>query len=526
MKYLLTVFLLVMMFFSNAFSILATARDNVEAKNFVDFDHSMDNLKIDAHISKVKQVNRKWNGLVEVNLRILSQTDKQIDMTYELEKVSQDRYQVNQLDKKTVFRGKLQKNQNRRIDIPLQGLTNGEYRVRLQASSKQNKDVTWGDLKDILFTISDKGIDFKWHHGVKSWAPATNEKGQRSVIADPNSMTGDLLKGKKPRIASKNMHTLGTVTLSGTWKNVNRSNVSQPIQGAQVDLFYHTSSGWFLAGTAFTNSNGNWSITYQSPTNSDLWQLNVATMTRNGSIKIVNQQYYPHFTYIQNRNWAYGGNIGTWIVASSIKKPFWLLDDAQKVRNLMTSVADPGYTTVVWYPGSTEGAYYMPGKFVHLSDESANYPSIPMHEVAHNYMYNAYGRFPNAPNCSPHYIERSSSQGCAWTEGWADFVALVANGSPYFYFSNGSSTNLEYTNWFDRGDTVQGRIAGALWDMYDAQQDTQSNITDDQQFSFSTMLTVMRQSSANTFWDYWYYWNKYNYWQSAKKCLQMNSIYY
>jgi len=73
--------------------------------------------------------------------------------------------------------------------------------------------------------------------------------------------------------------------------------------------------------------------------------------------------------------------------------------------------------------------------------------------------------------CNPHYIEKSSSISCAWTEGFADAVAAYVLGDYRYVYDDGNefsiANNLTTPNW-DRGDTVQGRVGASLLDFWAA----------------------------------------------------------
>jgi hypothetical protein len=107
-----------------------------------------------------------------------------------------------------------------------------------------------------------------------------------------------------------------------------------------------------------------------------------------------------------------------------------------------------------------------------------------LHEYGHEIMYRAYSNwFPTTYCPSPHYIEGASHVNCAWTEGWPDFFPLACqmwgrDGSPYdpyYEWGTGSYRNLETQTWgtsgWDDGPAVEGRVAGALLDIYDYQND-------------------------------------------------------
>jgi len=73
---------------------------------------------------------------------------------------------------------------------------------------------------------------------------------------------------------------------------------------------------------------------------------------------------------------------------------------------------------------------------------------------------------------------QSINTGCAWYEGWANFFALAVNGDRCYdineSFCGDGSVDLENhtrndnPQTFPWGDTVEGRVAGALYDLMDS----------------------------------------------------------
>jgi hypothetical protein len=125
-----------------------------------------------------------------------------------------------------------------------------------------------------------------------------------------------------------------------------------------------------------------------------------------------------------------------------------------------------------WTPTSTDGTYYsLGGNDVHLAADDPNAPVTVVHEIGHAIMDDVYNdAFPSAPNCSPHSIQGTSSAGCAWTEGWAEWFPATVYNDPFYRWPNGASLDLENASWgngWGQGDTTEGRIAGSLIDITD-----------------------------------------------------------
>jgi Ca2+-binding RTX toxin-like protein len=138
---------------------------------------------------------------------------------------------------------------------------------------------------------------------------------------------------------------------------------------------------------------------------------------------------------------------------------------------------DPGQSRQMvlnWTPTSTDGTYYsLGGNDIHLAAGDPDADHTTIHEGSHALMDALYDDdFPPAPSCNPHSIFGPSSTGCAWTEGWAEWVPARVLNDPFYRWPDGGSLNLESPSWNSftgaYGDTSEGRIAGALIDLSDS----------------------------------------------------------
>ncbi|MCM3666110.1 hypothetical protein M3204_16955 [Mesobacillus subterraneus] len=146
-----------------------------------------------------------------------------------------------------------------------------------------------------------------------------------------------------------------------------------------------------------------------------------------------------------------------------------------------------------------------------------------IHELGHNYMYNLYGgNYPPTDCSSGHWNDGESEPGCAWSEGWGHFLALYMNNSPVYTYTDGSTWNAENTTGYPTGDDCEGRVAGALWDVYDNVNDGYDTYT----YSFSSIYKAMYYTVNDTLKGWWNDWVANGYSSYAKNCLRQNSIIY
>ncbi len=208
-------------------------------------------------------------------------------------------------------------------------------------------------------------------------------------------------------------------------------------------------------------------------------------------------------------------DIGSWHSnnGSNYERAYWTLRDVIDVWRYVHfngGGGEAGPTTVEWKLDGTHGDEYHPGGNVHITGETPLAPkgTVTKHEYGHNIMYNVYaGYMPPNPSCNPHTIQGSYSAGCAWTEGWAEFLPAVVNNDPHYYWANGAQLNLETPSWgtsgWSSGDWVEGRVAGALWDMFDAASDGDDTYSDG---GFANFWDVMRNVRSDTFSHWWSSW--------------------
>ncbi|GLZ75571.1 hypothetical protein Afil01_03780 [Actinorhabdospora filicis] len=140
--------------------------------------------------------------------------------------------------------------------------------------------------------------------------------------------------------------------------------------------------------------------------------------------------------------------------------------------------------TVRWYPGSTDGTYYNVGSsgansWIALTEEDPDSEHLVLHESGHAFQHMLYGFWWPASDCpSPHYIHKRSGNMCAWTEGFANAAMGHALHDYRFVWPGGAQISLMNTAWNDparpvgatnweNGETVEGRVAGALIDLWD-----------------------------------------------------------
>ncbi|MBI4789943.1 MAG: hypothetical protein HY782_23160 [Chloroflexi bacterium] len=232
-----------------------------------------------------------------------------------------------------------------------------------------------------------------------------------------------------------------------------------------------------------------------------------------------------------------------WPVGAVNIEALWIFQDLRRGWEYMLGQtgSSPGSATARWQtlqntlsPCTSGSCFYAApgGPYIFIAHSDTISADTVIHELGHNYMYNASGYWLwNDPACLfGHNIRSATSLACAWSEGWADFFPLVANGDACYDFGRGPCTgtpnsdhyNLETHSRNDTpqsfawGDAVEGRVAGALYDLLDYTNDGYDQIG----FGFAPIWNVVKVAPVN-FWSFWSYWKTRGY----EKHYALQSIY-
>ncbi|MFC8278152.1 hypothetical protein ACFUJR_37625 [Streptomyces sp. NPDC057271] len=181
---------------------------------------------------------------------------------------------------------------------------------------------------------------------------------------------------------------------------------------------------------------------------------------------------------------------------------------AQNVRQVVGDSSGIGDIEIVL---SNEGeSHYRPLTGLVTLDETVVNSSTTEHEVGHSFLHDLYGIdfFDYYENCNPHYLTEVSSEKCAWGEGWAQFIALAAEKTSVHTHSDGNVVDLEDCGQCKAGGAVEGRVAGALWDLVDDTPDEKRNgFTDQVHYAIGEVISVVREAEPKTIDEFWTAWS-------------------
>ncbi|MFN8084272.1 MAG: hypothetical protein U0Q14_08580 [Dermatophilaceae bacterium] len=366
----------------------------------------------------------------------------------------------------------------------------GATQIRARATAPYAGGVQAGS-DDVLLTVAAAGGSSK--AGMPASASTSG-----TAVATPagvklvTTSAGKAAKASVPAATGTRAGSPCDTTVTGSWSYQDQAGVWHPSRNVQVQVWDADTFGDTLLATGVTDWNGGYSICFDS--NSEGWpdsgtaDVYVKFVTEN-SIWKVQRGGSP-------LNWRTGTtndvtpgstlNLGSLTTGDpALHRGLHAFDAANdawswipKPRNLCFDQDDTSCRQLVvnWAPDSTDGTYYsLGGNDVHLAADDPNAETTVIHEIGHAIMDDVYNdAFPSAPSCNPHSIQGASSQGCAWTEGFAEWFPATVLNDPFFRWPSGASLDLENAGWnngWSNGDATEGRIAGALIDLTDSRNE-------------------------------------------------------
>ncbi len=319
----------------------------------------------------------------------------------------------------------------------------------------------------------------------------------------------------------------GPLTVTGRFRYYNRNDalaseqfIIQIVRGdnsAHLAWCYNDVNGYFSCGPF--NNPGAAGVRARMLSYTSFNPYNDILVTVNPSWGTVGNTTNAYGTTTSVQVFADGvRNIGAWFVTNNAtyERAYWVTADLIEVWKYVyfgtgasqVPVETTGRSTVEWRIDSTDGTYYSLGGNIHLDGTDPLSSTVVGHEYGHNIMYTVYGNtYPPTPNCSPHSIPLVSSAGCAWTEGWATFISMAANNDVFYRWDSGATINLETPTWgtsgWQNGDTVEGRVSGALWDILDSANEGEDQYSDG---GITRIWDTFYHQNDNTFSEFWAAW--------------------
>ncbi|MBN1465678.1 T9SS type A sorting domain-containing protein [candidate division KSB1 bacterium] len=305
--------------------------------------------------------------------------------------------------------------------------------------------------------------------------------------------------------------TTATINISGHVYYRDYSRNMRPIRNALVILYDNDGNGPCEMVRTNTDANGFYSENVNEegwdPDPFDIgWQypdvfIRVYSTTRETNLGLISMQksFNEYYTYDSNEsshlkhdeviNIAIG--VQNEDFNSHLNKAFSIFDHLQDSRQFYLEygsgiVGGTPPNLLVLYPKSTTQFLGGPVPTIEFSPEDVisdcgQIPSIIWQFYGYFAMYDLFNNYLYSNQISSHNIDKITTRTRAWMYGWADFFAIATRDKikgledSRFYYANGHYVEIKTTTDFDAVtniDNVPGRVAGALYDLFDFSDDS------------------------------------------------------
>jgi hypothetical protein len=306
----------------------------------------------------------------------------------------------------------------------------------------------------------------------------TSPSGVERLEVTPKQRAGGLTAAPTPLAAPGS----GQIVVQGYWKFQDRNGVLQPLRSARVEIWDDdgilpderlaillTDNSGYFQSPALSNSDqwGTLDI-YVKVFATDSWSVNVTDFagtlySEETSTSPDVPDGYVYFPSLQ--------------ITDVSRRPAYFIHDkiANDAYNYLGDQV--GWTNnynlqVRWSSTNyTDGTHYHEGGTIDLLALDRWDADVFLHEYGHFVMYKIKGNhMPDHPNCSNHTWTGATSKGCAWVEGWADFLQAPIQGHSDYRDTEDVEFSISFeppSPWAQGGD-VEGAVTASLWDVYDS----------------------------------------------------------
>ncbi|MFE0131013.1 hypothetical protein ACFWY6_05430 [Streptomyces sp. NPDC059037] len=397
-----------------------------------------------------------------------------------------------------------------RLSGTVKAVSPGSAEIRAAATTTSGDG---GDTGSVFLTVGDRhsspGI------AVKDDNPTATETRSRTRA---HSHLTHKPAGQTPTASTASV-TAGTACVTGGWGYTDHTGAARVAPNSQVKVYdKDTDSEHDLLGSVLTGSDGRYRFCFDNADGEGGGQdVYVQLATENSRWIVRNGETGNSYRFTTSVRSEVGSGTTADFGAlrpadEALMRGIEAFDTVNAAWNWRPGTCWDARDTncrraqVNWAPDSTEGAYYSrQDNAVSLTAADPDAPMIVLHELGHALMDDVYeDDYPPTSNCSPHYVRRASSKGCAWSEGFATWFGATVLKDPTMRWADGSTLDLEGPTWgttgWDNGDTVEGRVTGAMIDLADGANESGDSCSEN---PAGPLWNTFLDHVSDTFGQYW-----------------------
>lgn len=400
----------------------------------------------------------------------------------------------------------------------------GEWRVVAEAASHPPGGYIFGD-RQVWY------LDVSAEHAIISELPAALRDGNYSartageLRADaqmPDTPLWPIYPSGNPKLERLNQDAspaAGTIAVYGRFEYEDKNNIEHAIPYAKVKVYDEETGDDTLLGITYTDNVGYFQLTVNNDP-SDLADIYAIVLAQDDiSVWVSNFSTSPIVYFFQTPTYYNrpdgNFNMGSYVVTDAVNRMSWYIYDKIANQAYFFLFNEVGWMNnynlqVRWDANNiSDGTHYHPGGTMDLLAGDRWDEDIFLHEYGHFVMYYIYTVNPPTPNCYPHVWGVNSSLGCAWSEGWANFIkGAIQNHDDYVDTEDQIlHYHMEPPTPVVASDLDEASVTASFWDIFDAANETHDTLTDGINDSGLGLWDVIFDNDPNNayeFWDDWF----------------------
>ncbi|MSP13029.1 MAG: hypothetical protein EXR62_08725 [Chloroflexi bacterium] len=340
------------------------------------------------------------------------------------------------------------------------------------------------------------------------------------------------------------------ITVKGNIRFIDRNNVgTNPARGVLVEVWDRDPNSVLNVklGQGTTDSRGYYQIGPLDNRRPDTRGRNVYInfKTQSSVISVLNQRSGTPYLWDSRQLLGTINGVLTNVPDGEVVFPEMIVpisDDRRPALEIMSSlydgwsllqgVADPGNFTAVWSSSTTEGPTFDSATNTLLFRAGdPQFPDLILYTQAKAVLYNNNtGADLNAcPAGDPaDRLRVAVTPRCAWLDGFSIFFAVAArnqvfpNDTTFGTVDPNKEADIEAATWgtpgWQNGDGVPGRVAGALWDLYDSHNDGYDMYSG----GIAKVWNAVHNHTIKTMLDFWASFRSTN---PGDSCIAIGAVY-
>ena len=375
---------------------------------------------------------------------------------------------------------------NRPVTLALEVLTSqpGDWTISALASSQISAGYTLAQAAHLTLSVQPEGVVIQESGPDRD--PGSGPESEFTLLSSAPTEVEPLHEA--PMVASKQESSEplaqttaeGQIVVFGYVYYEDQSGVKRPLPYARVNIWDDDDFGDDLLAQTFTLTNGYYQALVENSDgtgNVDIY-IQVAA-TDDFSVRVMDMDWNLYYIQTDTDPEVPDGPypVGEILIDDPNTRAAWYMFDILANQAWNYFYYQVGWVNsynllIRWEPGVADGT-----SFYRQSDQIVMQPGdewdvdVLLHEYGHFVMDHIYADYPDTPDCDPHYIGVHSSEGCAWSEGWAHFVSAAIQHDP-IYTNVVSTTYTSTVNFENPSSTYhhifdEGAVAAVLWDIFD-----------------------------------------------------------